>query len=106
MLVSDCCVMISETRDSVTDETVGPHDVIAGGNVAKFVFYPIHFDASERGTRLTNWAVMARVGDDTARHHHALRTGTDPGGWRTRCISLRIPSGWALSNRRRSSRRP
>lgn len=22
MLVSDCCVMISETRDSVTDETV------------------------------------------------------------------------------------
>jgi len=38
--------------------------VIAGGNAAKFVFYPIHFDPSQPGTRLTNWAVMARVDDD------------------------------------------
>jgi 2-polyprenyl-6-methoxyphenol hydroxylase-like FAD-dependent oxidoreductase len=37
--------------------------VIAGGNAAKFVFYPIHFDRSEPGARLTNWAVMARLGD-------------------------------------------
>lgn len=38
--------------------------VIAGGNAAKFVFYPIHFDPSQPGLRLTNWAVMARVDDD------------------------------------------
>jgi 2-polyprenyl-6-methoxyphenol hydroxylase-like FAD-dependent oxidoreductase len=41
--------------------------VIAGGNAAKFVFYPIHFDPSEAGMRLTNWAVMARVGGGTER---------------------------------------
>jgi 2-polyprenyl-6-methoxyphenol hydroxylase-like FAD-dependent oxidoreductase len=39
--------------------------VIAGGNAAKFVFYPIYFDPSQAGVRLTNWAVMARVGDGT-----------------------------------------
>jgi 5-methylphenazine-1-carboxylate 1-monooxygenase len=39
--------------------------VIAGGNEAKFVFYPIHFDPSQPDVRLTNWAVMARVGDGT-----------------------------------------
>ena len=34
--------------------------VIAGGNAAKFVFYPI--DVSDTPTRrLTNWAVMARI---------------------------------------------
>ena len=34
--------------------------VIAGGNAAKFVFYPI--DVSDTATRrLTNWAVMARI---------------------------------------------
>jgi 2-polyprenyl-6-methoxyphenol hydroxylase-like FAD-dependent oxidoreductase len=35
---------------------------IAGGNFAKFVFYPIAADASQPGARLTNWAVMARTG--------------------------------------------
>lgn len=33
---------------------------IAGGNHAKFVFYPIGDDSSDPGMRLTNWAVMAR----------------------------------------------
>src|SRR5262249_12439235 len=37
--------------------------VIAGGNAAKFVFYPMAFDRSRPETRLTNWAVMARLGD-------------------------------------------
>ena len=37
--------------------------VIAGGNSAKFVFYPIHADPSRPQTRLTNWAVMARIAD-------------------------------------------
>jgi 2-polyprenyl-6-methoxyphenol hydroxylase-like FAD-dependent oxidoreductase len=36
--------------------------VIAGGNSAKFVFYPIHGDPETPDRRLTNWAVMARVG--------------------------------------------
>ena len=40
--------------------------VIAGGNAAKFVVYPIHVDPSKPETRLTNWAVMARLGDGTA----------------------------------------
>jgi len=39
--------------------------VIAGGNAAKFVFYPIHFDPGQPDVRLTNWAVMARTGDGT-----------------------------------------
>jgi 2-polyprenyl-6-methoxyphenol hydroxylase-like FAD-dependent oxidoreductase len=37
--------------------------VIAGGNSAKFVFYPIHADRSRPESRLTNWAIMARVAD-------------------------------------------
>jgi 5-methylphenazine-1-carboxylate 1-monooxygenase len=37
--------------------------VIAGGNSAKFVFYPIHADPSRPQSRLTNWAVMARIAD-------------------------------------------
>jgi 2-polyprenyl-6-methoxyphenol hydroxylase-like FAD-dependent oxidoreductase len=41
--------------------------VIAGGNAAKFVFYPIHFDPSHPGARLTNWAVMAPIGDGPER---------------------------------------
>ncbi|AZO00123.1 flavin-dependent oxidoreductase [Mesorhizobium sp. M9A.F.Ca.ET.002.03.1.2] len=40
--------------------------MIAGGNAAKFVIYPIHFDPSKPKTRLTNWAVMARIGDGRA----------------------------------------
>jgi 2-polyprenyl-6-methoxyphenol hydroxylase-like FAD-dependent oxidoreductase len=32
----------------------------------KFVFYPIHADPAAPDRRLTNWAVMARVGDGTA----------------------------------------
>lgn len=35
--------------------------IIAGGNAAKFVFYPIHADPSRPDRRLTNWGVMARV---------------------------------------------
>jgi 2-polyprenyl-6-methoxyphenol hydroxylase-like FAD-dependent oxidoreductase len=37
--------------------------VIAGGMGAKFVFYPIHADPSRPTTRLTNWAVLARVAE-------------------------------------------
>jgi 2-polyprenyl-6-methoxyphenol hydroxylase-like FAD-dependent oxidoreductase len=37
--------------------------VIAGGNDAKFVFYPIYVDPAKPGTRLTNWAIMARIAD-------------------------------------------
>ena len=37
--------------------------VIAGGNAAKFVFYPIHSDPARPDIRLTNWAVMARIAD-------------------------------------------
>jgi 5-methylphenazine-1-carboxylate 1-monooxygenase len=37
--------------------------VIAGGNAAKFVFYPIHHDPARPDIRLTNWAVMARIAD-------------------------------------------
>lgn len=40
--------------------------VIAGGNAAKFVVYPIHADPSKPETRLTNWAIMARLDDGTA----------------------------------------
>jgi 2-polyprenyl-6-methoxyphenol hydroxylase-like FAD-dependent oxidoreductase len=40
--------------------------VIAGGYDAKLVFYPIHVDPSEPGQRLTNWAIMARLGDGAA----------------------------------------
>jgi len=36
---------------------------IAGGNFAKFVYYPIEADPGEPGMRLTNWAVMAKVGE-------------------------------------------
>ncbi len=36
---------------------------IAGGNVAKFVFYPIAVDPADDDGRLTNWAVMARTGE-------------------------------------------
>jgi 2-polyprenyl-6-methoxyphenol hydroxylase-like FAD-dependent oxidoreductase len=39
--------------------------VIAGGNAAKFVFYPIEADPAKPGKRLTNWAIMARIGDGT-----------------------------------------
>lgn len=38
--------------------------VIAGGNAAKFVFYPIHMDPTRPGMRLTNWAIMARLSDE------------------------------------------
>jgi 2-polyprenyl-6-methoxyphenol hydroxylase-like FAD-dependent oxidoreductase len=36
--------------------------LIAGGMGQKFVFYPIHADPTAPGRRLTNWAVMARIG--------------------------------------------
>jgi len=44
--------------------------VIAGGNAAKFVFYPIHYDPRQPDIRLTNWAVMARIADDTEQPPH------------------------------------
>jgi 5-methylphenazine-1-carboxylate 1-monooxygenase len=37
--------------------------VISGGMGQKFVFYPIHADPAAPNRRLTNWAVMARLGD-------------------------------------------
>ena len=37
--------------------------VIAGGNAAKFVVYPIAADPGIPDRRLTNWGVMARAGD-------------------------------------------
>jgi 2-polyprenyl-6-methoxyphenol hydroxylase-like FAD-dependent oxidoreductase len=37
--------------------------VISGGMGQKFVFYPIHADLAVPERRLTNWAVMARIGD-------------------------------------------
>ena len=37
--------------------------VIAGGNAAKFVYYPIYVDPARSAYRLTNWAIMARLGD-------------------------------------------
>jgi 2-polyprenyl-6-methoxyphenol hydroxylase-like FAD-dependent oxidoreductase len=37
--------------------------LIAGGNAAKFVFYPIASVAGSPERRLTKWAVMARVGE-------------------------------------------
>jgi 2-polyprenyl-6-methoxyphenol hydroxylase-like FAD-dependent oxidoreductase len=40
---------------------------IAGGNHAKFVFYPIGKDPNDPGMRLTNWAVMARSREATTR---------------------------------------
>lgn len=40
--------------------------VIAGGNAAKFVCYPIVFDSQTPGRRLTNWGVMARVAEPGA----------------------------------------
>lgn len=39
---------------------------IAGGNMAKFVYYPIQADSSRPDIRLTNWPVMARTGDSGA----------------------------------------
>lgn len=40
---------------------------IAGGNFAKFVFYPIEEDPKDPESRLTNWAVMARTGERQSR---------------------------------------
>ncbi|TSE08691.1 flavin-dependent oxidoreductase [Mesorhizobium intechi] len=40
---------------------------IAGGNQAKFVFYPIENVSNDPGMRLTNWAVMARSREAEAR---------------------------------------
>ena len=37
--------------------------IISGGMAAKFVYYPIHADPARPDRRLTNWAVMARVGE-------------------------------------------
>jgi 5-methylphenazine-1-carboxylate 1-monooxygenase len=37
--------------------------VISGGMGQKFVYYPIHVDPAAPQRRLTNWAVMARIGD-------------------------------------------
>jgi len=37
--------------------------VIAGGNRAKLVYYPIHADSAQPDRRLTNWGIMAQFGD-------------------------------------------
>jgi 2-polyprenyl-6-methoxyphenol hydroxylase-like FAD-dependent oxidoreductase len=37
--------------------------VIAGGNDAKLAYYPIHAAPERPDRRLTNWAIMARLGD-------------------------------------------
>jgi 2-polyprenyl-6-methoxyphenol hydroxylase-like FAD-dependent oxidoreductase len=52
---------------------------IAGGNHAKFVFYPIGMDPDDPGTRLTNWAVMARSRQPQA-GRPALGDWSRPGG--------------------------
>ncbi|MCC6178857.1 MAG: flavin-dependent oxidoreductase [Chloroflexi bacterium] len=41
----------------------GRTQIIAGGNDAKLVYYPIHADPERPDRRLTNWAIMARIGD-------------------------------------------
>jgi 5-methylphenazine-1-carboxylate 1-monooxygenase len=41
----------------------GRTQVIAGGNAAKFVYYPIHADPELPDRRLTNWAIMAHIAD-------------------------------------------
>ncbi|MCR4269326.1 flavin-dependent oxidoreductase [Nitratireductor sp. ZSWI3] len=51
---------------------------IAGGNFAKFVFYPIEEDPGDPGTRLTNWAVMART-DESASRRFSLGDWSRPG---------------------------
>src|SRR5262249_6140016 len=70
--------------------------VIAGGNAAKFVVYPIHVDPSKPETRLTNWAVMARLGDGTGPAAAARRlepSGKSRGGvgLRARQVSSQLP---------------
>ncbi|WP_353644464.1 flavin-dependent oxidoreductase [Mesorhizobium sp. WSM2239] len=40
--------------------------LIAGGNAAKFVFYPIASTPSAPERRLTNWAIMARIAEHAA----------------------------------------
>jgi 2-polyprenyl-6-methoxyphenol hydroxylase-like FAD-dependent oxidoreductase len=77
---------------------------IAGGNFAKFVFYPIAADASQPGARLTNWAVM-RGQEFPAPCRSAGRTGAGRGFWRTYCLSCASASGWISSIRPRSSGR-
>lgn len=51
---------------------------IAGGNHAKFVFYPIGEDPDDPAMRLTNWAVMARSRAPQA-GHFALGDWSRPG---------------------------
>jgi 5-methylphenazine-1-carboxylate 1-monooxygenase len=38
--------------------------IIAGGNVAKFVYYPIEIEPDNADLCLTNWAVMAKTGEE------------------------------------------
>ncbi|HEV2512911.1 flavin-dependent oxidoreductase [Bosea sp. (in: a-proteobacteria)] len=51
---------------------------IAGGNHAKFVFYPIGNDPDDPAMRLTNWAVMARP-RETAPRNLTLGDWSRPG---------------------------
>jgi 5-methylphenazine-1-carboxylate 1-monooxygenase len=44
----------------------GRTQIIAGGNDAKLVYYPIHNDPARPDHPLTNWAIMARIGDGSA----------------------------------------
>jgi 2-polyprenyl-6-methoxyphenol hydroxylase-like FAD-dependent oxidoreductase len=41
----------------------GRTQIIAGGNDAKLVYYPIYADPERPARRLTNWAIMARIAD-------------------------------------------
>jgi 5-methylphenazine-1-carboxylate 1-monooxygenase len=72
--------------------------VIAGGMGQKFVFYPIHADPGVADRRLTNWAVMARIGDGSGlppRREDWNRPGNGT-KWNPSCA---IGSGWTSSIR-------
>jgi hypothetical protein len=49
--------------DHVASGVQAADALAAGGNDAKLVIYPIHRDPATPDVRLTNWAVMARLGD-------------------------------------------
>ncbi len=57
--------------------------IIAGGMAAKVVVYPIGA-GSDADHRLTNWAVMARIGR-RGRRRRGARTGRGAGAWRRCC---------------------
>ena len=70
--------------------------VIAGGNDAKLVYYPLRVDPSKPEQRLTNWAIMARLGDG-ARRPRGERTGAGRAASTRRCRSCGTGSAWTSS---------